>query len=228
MSGRGGDVDLACGTGPRSSVRGYLALPASSAGAGVLVLGEASGPSSHLRDVSDRLAREGFVAFAPDLSPDARPSDRDGDEWALDLTVAGEGVDAAVVSLLSHDATVGASVGCLGFGAGGSLALAAATRSPRIGAVVDCYGAHTRGVLDLSGMRATVLGIFAENDDVVAAGAAQALEAELREAGIRAEVKVHVGVGNAFLNESRADAYDAPSAREAWNDILSFFRAEAA
>ena len=110
MSGRAGDVDLACGTGPRSSVRGYLALPASSAGAGVLVLGEASGPSSHPRDVSDRLAREGFVAFAPDLSSDARPSGGDGE---LDLTAAGEGVDAAVTSLLSHDATVGASVGCV-------------------------------------------------------------------------------------------------------------------
>ena len=42
------------------------------------------------------------------------------------------------------------------------------------------------------------------------------------------ELKVHVGVGNAFLDEARPDAYDAPSAREAWNDILSFLRAELA
>lgn len=37
-----------------------------------------------------------------------------------------------------------------------------------------------------------------------------------------------VGVGHAFMNDSRPDAYDPASAREAWNRILSFRRASLA
>jgi dienelactone hydrolase len=77
-------------------------------------------------------------------------------------------------------------------------------------------------------MRAAVLGVFAEHDEFVPPSVADALEAQLRDAGVRVNFKVHVGVGHAFLNESRKDAYDASSARAAWNDILSFLRAELA
>jgi carboxymethylenebutenolidase len=46
---------------------GYLALPKSRAGAGVLVLHAWWGLNAFLRDLCKRLAREGLVAFAPDL-----------------------------------------------------------------------------------------------------------------------------------------------------------------
>jgi carboxymethylenebutenolidase len=224
MSRMGRDITLGDG-----ATSGYLAAPASGAGPGVLVLQEWWGLVEHVRDVCDRLAREGFVALAPDLYRGESTSDPSSAErlmMDLELPRAGEDLDAAVISLLSQDATRGARVGCIGFCMGGQLALFAATRNERIGAVVDCYGIHPNVELDLAGLRASVLGIFAENDDFVPPASARKLEADLREAGVSAEFKVHVGVGHAFMNDSRPDAYDAPSARDAWNDILSFLRAE--
>jgi len=210
---------------------GYLAVPASGRGPAVLVLQEWWGLVDHIRDVCDRLAREGFVALAPDLyrgTSTTEPSEAERRMMDLDIPRAGADLDAAVSLLLSQDEAVGARIGCIGFCMGGQLALFAATRNARIGAVVDCYGIHPNVTLDLSHLRASVLGVFAENDDFVPPAAAHRLEAELREAGVPVHFKVHVGVGHAFLNDSRPEAYDAASAREAWNDILAFLRAELA
>src|SRR5674476_1617325 len=50
-----------------STAHGYLALPESGRGPGVIVIQEWWGLVSHIADVTDRLAREGYVALAPDL-----------------------------------------------------------------------------------------------------------------------------------------------------------------
>ena len=109
---------------------------------------------------------------------------------------------------------------------GGQLALFAATRNRRIRAVVDCYGIHPAVELDLASHTAPVFGVFAENDDFVPPAAASALESKLREAGVRAHFKIYVGVGHAFMNDSRPDAYDAATAAEAWSELLKFLHAE--
>ncbi len=65
MSERSGrEIDFASNG---DTVAGYLATPASGRGPGVIVIQEWWGLVDHIRDVCDRLAREGFVALAPDL-----------------------------------------------------------------------------------------------------------------------------------------------------------------
>ena len=49
------------------SAHGYLAVPSSGGGPGVVVIQEWWGLTDHIADVTDRLAAEGFVALAPDL-----------------------------------------------------------------------------------------------------------------------------------------------------------------
>jgi len=111
---------------------------------------------------------------------------------------------------------------------GGQLALFAGTRNRRIGAVVDCYGIHPNVKLELAGLVAPVLGIFAERDGFVPPAAAKQLEAELRAAGKRADFTILPGVDHAFLNDTRPDVYDAAAAERAWGMIVSFLRAELA
>ena len=208
---------------------GYLAIPASGSGPGVIVIQEWWGLVDHVRDVCDRLARGGFAALAPDLyRGDATtvPSEAERLMMDLDIPRAEEDLAGAVATLLNHEAVAGAKLGCVGFCMGGQLALHAATRNPRIGAVVDCYGIHPNVTLDCSEMQAVVLGVFAENDEFVPPSAADELEAELKAAGVRTHFKTYMGVDHAFLNDSRPDVYDAAAAREAWGDILSFLRAE--
>jgi len=47
--------------------QGYLAIPASGSGPGVVVLQEWWGINDQIREVCDRFASEGFVALAPDI-----------------------------------------------------------------------------------------------------------------------------------------------------------------
>ncbi len=210
-------------------VAGYLAIPASGRGPAVVVVQEWWGLVDHIRDVCDRFAREGFVALAPDLYRGV--STVDPDEAGrlmmnLEIPRAARDLDAAIQTLLNHVAVDGARVGSVGFCMGGQLALYAATQNPRIGAVVDCYGIHPEVALELSNLEAAVFGIFAENDEFIPTGATRKLESDLQSAGVRAIFKIYVGVKHAFMNESRPDVFDAPTAAEAWGELLAFLRAE--
>jgi carboxymethylenebutenolidase len=212
-------------------VRAYLAIPDGGRGPGVLVIQEWWGLVDHIRDVCDRFAREGFVALAPDLYRGDSTGDPDeAGRLMMDLEIprAAADLDGATAALLGEDAVDGARVGAVGFCMGGQLALYAATRNPRIGAVVDFYGVHPNVTLDLSGLEAPVLGVFAEKDAFVPPAAARKLESDLEGAGKRADFHVFDDVDHAFFNDTRPDVYDAEAAAKAWTLTLNFLRAELA
>jgi carboxymethylenebutenolidase len=183
-----------------------------------------------IRDACERLAREGFVALAPDLFDGARPAGLDearravaGLDAARLRTVLAAGVDA----LLGRDEVDGPRVGAVGFCMGGHLALLAAAVSPRVAAAVDFYGLPWLA-FDPAPIRASVLGIFAERDEIVPSDEVDALRARLEAAHVRARFHVQPGVGHAFMNASRPDRYDASAADEGWSRMLAFLRAELA
>jgi len=211
--------------------RGYLSLPPGGRGPGVIVVQEWWGLVDHIREVADRLAREGFVALAPDLYRGERTGDPDAAGrlmMGLEIPRAARDLDGAVKALQGLEGVTGSRVGAIGFCMGGQLALYAATRNPKVGAVVDFYGIHPNVTLDLSGLEAAVLGIFAERDTFVTPEAARKLEADLKAAGVRAECVIHPGVDHAFMNDTRPDVYDAKTAAQAWGEMLAFLRRELA
>jgi carboxymethylenebutenolidase len=210
-------------------VKGYLAVPRSGRGPGVLVIQEWWGLVDHVRDLCDRFAREGFVALAPDLYRGETASDPDQAGrlmMGLEIPRAARDLDGAVRALLDNPAVDGPKLGAVGFCMGGQLALFAATRNPRVGAVVDFYGVHPNVKLELAGLQAAVLGIFAERDAFVTPEVARKLEADLKAAGKRARCEVYPSVDHAFFNDSRPDVYDADAAARAWSETLAFLRAE--
>lgn len=221
--GRAGcDVEFGAAGSRAAGRRGYRAIPAAGRGRGVLVLRETSGLGDPLRDVCDRLAREGFTALAPDLALGR------GSEAAapLDLARLGEELDAAVTELVSLEASEGPRLGALGFGAGGELALLAAARSRRIGAVVDCYGLLPQAPPAGPPLEASVLGISGERDARLPRERAQARRAALEAAGARVEWRILPAAGHDFMDAARPDAFDARAAAEAWEALLSFLRSE--
>ena len=117
---------------------GYLAVPASGYGPGIVVLQEIFGVNDHMRSVADWYAAHGFVALCPDLfwriKPGIELTDR-GDDWAraielyqkTDEKKAAEDSAAALAFLRKHAACNG-RVGAVGFCMGGKLAYLLAVR----------------------------------------------------------------------------------------------------
>ena len=215
--------------GDRDPVSGYRSVPVRGRGRGVVVVHESAGLGEFAKDVCDRLAREGFVALAPDLyhgrsAEDPATAAQLMDE--LDVARAAGDLDASVMALLNSVAVEGARVGAVGFCMGGQLALLAGTRNRRVGAVVDFYGVHPGVSLDLEGLEAPVLGIFAEEDETVPSEVVERLQADLEAAGKRAVFRVEAGVRHAFMNDSRPDVHDAVAAAAGWDAMLAFLRVE--
>ncbi len=207
---------------------GYLATP-EGGGPGVIVIQEWWGLVDHIKDVADRFASEGFVALAPDLyrgeSTD-NPDEAGRLMMALDIERSARDLGGAVGYLLGHDRVVGAKVGTVGFCLGGQLALAAACQHADVGACVDFYGVHPNVTLDFAGLRAPVLGLFAENDGFVTPEVVSKLEGDLKAAGKSSDFHIYPGADHAFFNDTRADVYDEQAASDAWKRTLEFFHAQ--
>ncbi len=226
-TGRSGvDIEIESEDG---SFLAYLATPAPGRGPGLVVLQEWWGLVPQIRDVCDRLAREGFVALAPDLyrgDSTMDPGEAGRLMMELEIPRAGRDLVCAVDVLRRQPATDGSKVGCIGFCMGGKLALHAACLCPEIAAVVDCYGVHPKVALDLAACQAKILGIFAENDEFISSADVQILSEALEKASLEAKLLTYVGVQHAFLNDARPEVFDAETAAEVWRDVHTFFEAE--
>jgi carboxymethylenebutenolidase len=209
------------------TTQGYLSVPESGSGPGVVVIQEWWGLVPHIKDVADRFAREGFVALAPDLyhGEVARSPDEAGKlMMALNIAQAEKDLRGAVQYLLNNDATTGESVGTVGFCMGGVLSLYAASKNKQVGACVVFYGIHPKVEPDFDALRAPVLGLYAENDKSVPPEAVRALEQKLREHGKQVETHIYPGTDHAFFNDTRPEVYDADAAADAWRRTIEFFR----
>jgi carboxymethylenebutenolidase len=214
------------------TARGYLAVPDSGRGPGVLVIQEWWGLVPQITRVCDRLAAEGFVALAPDLYhgevAEHTEMDKAGHLMStLPMDRAARDMAGAVDHLLGHEATNRPQVGVVGFCMGGMLALVlAAQLGDKVSVAVPYYGAPLGdNAPDWSNLSATVRGHFAGNDDFFPPDAIRALERELRAMGKDVAFTVHEGTGHAFANEENAlGTYDEESAAAAWASTLAALR----
>ena len=219
-------------TSNRSTIGGYLAVPESGRGPGVIVIQEWWGLVPHITDVVDRFASAGFVALAPDLyhgQATTEPDEAGKLMMALNATHAAADISGTVDLLLAHEAVSGTQLGVVGFCMGGGLALIAASLRPdAIAACVPFYGLIPWEALkpDYTRITAKVRGHFAELDGFFGPDLARGLEADLRAHGIDASIEIHPGVEHAFFNDSRAEVYDTAASAAAWHSTIEFFRAE--
>ena len=206
---------------------GYLAAPASGSGPGVIVLQEWWGLVDHIKDVTDRLAAEGFVALAPDMyhgDSATSPDDAGKLMMALDIGRVEKDLRGAVAYLVYRDEVTSAHVGTVGFCMGGQLSLYAACENASVRACVVFYGIHPNVRPNLSTLEAPVLGFFAEKDEFVPPAAARQFEADLKRAGKTADCTIFTGADHAFFNDTRAEVYHAAHAATCWSRMLAFYR----
>ena len=207
---------------------GYLAVPDSGRGPATVVLQEWWGVEKHIRDVCDRLAREGFLALAPDLyrgKTTDQPDEAQQMMMALEMDEAEKHMRGAVDFLAAHEGFVGKGVGTVGFCLGGGLSIWAASANQKVAAAVTYYYVMPHGKPDFSKIRGPVLGHFGEEDEFVSVEAAKALEQEMRDAGVDVEFVFYSGAGHAFFNDTdRLGTYNPEAAERSWRLTLEFLR----
>jgi carboxymethylenebutenolidase len=209
---------------------GYLALPPSGSGPGVVVIQEWWGLTDYVARVTDALAAEGFVALAPDLY--GGTTTHDSDEagslmMGLPVEQAARDLSGAVDYLLAHPAVTGSKVGAIGFCMGGGFVLMlAAQQGDHVAAAVPFYGVGPAVPDAYAGIRAAVQGHYAENDDFFPVSAAAEQAEQIRtESGAEVEY-FYYPAGHAFHNDDNLlGTYDAEQAAIAWNRAVEFLKA---
>jgi carboxymethylenebutenolidase len=210
--------------------QGYLAVPSSGSGPGLLVVQEWWGLVPQLLRTCDRLADEGFVALAPDLFH-GQLTEHMEIEKAQQLMQemppdrAARDMAGAVDYLLDSDRTTGSRIGTIGFCMGGGLALfIGAEEGERVGAIVSFYGAPRDPVPDWSKLAAPVQGHFGTQDQAFPPDLIRSMEQQLADLGKSIE-SYWYDAGHAFGNEDNAlGTYDQEAASLAWQRSIQFLR----
>jgi carboxymethylenebutenolidase len=208
-----------------SKLDGFLAAPKSNQGAGVLVLHAWWGLNVFFQDLCKRLAREGFVAFAPDLYHGHVANTIDEAKRLrsrMNRRQVETDLAAAIEYLHGLDAVTSPHLGVIGFSLGAYYALGLSIERPEvIRAVVAFYGTRAG---DYCQSQAAYLCHFAETDEWVAASGVKKLDKALRVAGRPATFYTYEGTGHWFFEKDRADAYNPKAARLAWQRTVTFLR----
>jgi carboxymethylenebutenolidase len=209
--------------GPAGPLLAYFARPsAPGSRAGVIVIHEIFGLNDHIRDVTRRLAKAGYLALAVDLASRAGGSDAAGDVRSALLQVPIEDLIAdldAGVAHLEAQADHNGRLGVTGFCFGGGMTLSFAAAQPRLHAAVPYYGPTPEPASQMSATSAAILAQYGADDARVNAGI-PALEEAMADKTL--EVRVYDGAGHAFNNDTR-DSYVEDVAVEAWTATLEWF-----
>jgi carboxymethylenebutenolidase len=222
---------------------GYLARPSQGKRyPAVLVFMEIFGINAHIRDVVERVAREGYVALAPDFFHRTGP----GVEYAYDDEGMAQGM--AMMSDLDADQMVadanaaleylrdrafvdGEKLGCMGFCIGGHMTYLTACETD-VTAAASFYGGGIAAPEGMGGKESTIsrtgkitgkiLCLFGEQDGFIPSDQVDAIQAALTEAGTDHEVVVYPGADHGFFCDQRA-TYQKEAATDAWERVKRLF-----
>ncbi|BAZ30039.1 dienelactone hydrolase [Cylindrospermum sp. NIES-4074] len=208
---------------------------------GVIVLQEIFGVNVHIREVTERIAKLGYVAIAPALfqrqAPDFEtgytPQDIEtGRSYAVQ-TKASEllsDIQAAIDYLKSLPQVKKDSFGCIGFCFGGHVAYLAATL-PDIKAAASFYGAgiatRTPGggdptITRTKEIQGTLYAFFGTLDASIPLEQVDEIEAELEKYNIPHRVFRYDGADHGFFCDLRA-SYNLKAAIDAWEQVKQLF-----
>lgn len=212
----------------KDTVAALLTLPP---GAGrhsaVIVIHPWWGLNDWIKDQSQKLAAQGFVALSVDLY--AGRVAKDASE-ALDLRMglkddlAIREVQAAFDYLMARNDVDHDHIGVIGWDMGGAYALKLAMLQPRLGACVVNYGALPTDPNDIQVIFAPVLGNFAGLDRGVLPSDVQSFEKTMKNLSRRVDIKIYDDARHGFENPADQDNYQPDAATDAWARSIAFLK----
>jgi carboxymethylenebutenolidase len=227
----------------------YLARPAKMRGrrAAVVVVNEIFGIHAYIKDVCRRLAKQGYVALAPDYFRRlGDPSTMTDFKQIMPIVQATPNAQVladtqgAVSHLQGRVRQVRADrIGVTGFCWGGAVTWNAAARVKGVRAGVAWYGrlappkddparaaAGSPWPVETAGeLKAPVLGLYAEKDSGIPLDTVEAMRAALAAAGnpTKSEIIVYPDAQHGFHADYRA-SFKADAAADAWGKMLAWFK----
>ncbi|PVE23139.1 carboxymethylenebutenolidase [Microvirga sp. KLBC 81] len=213
-------------------LKGYLVKPKDAAGKlpAVIVIHENRGLNPHIKDVTRRMATEGFLALGLDyLSPmGGTPADEDKGRQMIgqlkqpDVIAYGK----AAVAYLKGRPDSNGKVGAVGFCWGGGAVNNLAVNEPNLNAGVAYYGGQPKAE-DVPKIQAALMLHYGGLDERINAGI-PAYEAALKQAGKTYEIYVYEGANHAFNNDTNAARHDKEVADLAWSRTVGFLKKQLA
>ncbi len=198
----------------------------------VLVIHEIFGLTDWVRGVADQLAKEGFIAVAPDLLSGMGPNGGGTDSLGADATKAirnltpqeaAARLDAARAWALKLPAANGKS-GSIGFCWGGTTSFAYAVAQPKLDAAAVYYGTSPESEADYAKIAAPVVGFYGGDDARVDATIPRA-EAAMKKLGKAFTPNVYEGAGHGFLRQQTGrEGANARATAKAWPATVAFLR----
>lgn len=189
----------------------------------IIVIHEWWGLNENIKEISDRFAKEGFLALAVDLYKNHVATSKEEAQKLVDNLSLEDGLQICLeaVGYLKSRGDVG-KIGVTGFCMGGKYTLALAGYSPEMSACVPFYG-HVPQPVDqyLAELKCPVLGHYAELDDGIPPAEVQLLKATLTKNGLEHEIIIYPGAHHAFMND-RGDRYNPEAAKQAWERTIKF------
>lgn len=213
----------------QGEMEGYMVRPVAAEGMkipAVLVIHENRGLNPYIKDVARRVAKAGFMAFAPDgLYPQGGYPGNDADgrtmQKAIDGTLLMNDFFAGFEYLMGHEGSTG-KVGAVGFCYGGGVCNALAVAYPEMGASVPYYGRQAAAE-DVPKIQAPLLLHYGELDERINAGW-PAYEAALKANDKNYEAYIYEAANHGFHNDSTS-RYDEEMAKLSWDRTIAHFNA---
>ena len=227
MQGKTIDIDPE----KRKGFTGYLSLPDSGKGPGIVLIQEIFGVNSHIREVADLYAIAGFMVLAPDVFWRQEPGVQLGygpDDMKQGMALAGKlNADQAVADLsaacdkLRSLPGFGGKLGTVGYCMGGKFAYLMATRD-RVDAAVSYYGGGIDQYLDdAKNLHCPIMMHFGAKDAHIPITTVEKIEAALKPHG-HVEVFVYKDADHGFNCDQRP-SYHRQSAMLAFARSYAFF-----
>ncbi len=213
--------------GDNVTMKGYLVRPEEDRKrGGVVVIHENRGLTPHIKDVTRRAAKAGYIALGVDALSvfGGTPANEDEGRTLIGKLDKTQNLRNYLKGLeyLRNRPDSNGKTGCVGFCWGGSMANQLAVNDPKLNAAVAFYGGQP-GAEDVPKIKARLQLHYAGLDERINAGI-PAYEAALKAAGVEYELFMYEGMQHAFHNDTSAARYNAEAAKLAWSRTLELFK----
>jgi len=217
-----------------TDMRAYISRPAGNPKGAMMVFQEIFGINSHIRDVADRYAAQGYIAVAPELFHRFAPGFECGyspDEIQKGIGYLGQlnqpGLEADIKATFDYAKTQAAKVGAVGFCMGGRCAFLAGLTVP-VNCAVSYYGGgiapnqYMPGLIDRAAeMKAPVLMFWGGKDGMIPPSAVQSVTEALRAAGKEFANVEFSWADHGFVCDQRG-SFNQAAYNQAWPLTLAF------